>query len=925
MWEELFFIMHILPSVRKVSILRFLSTLLILCLLLLPVSAFAEPAGDYSYTYPEADSAGGDYSVPYDPLLEGSDVDPAERHADNASASSLNPFSLFALTPQMVPAEPSYPRVLLSTLHTSVDIVFSGNYCLYDTSGQPILIPESGFVYTLSYAAGKVSFSLAGAVLYSGEQFVISEHTPPNGQSNNFFSVYNTAHNSNLSYLGSLAVYATVDSTPGVYLVNRVYMEDYLCGVVPFEIGEGYGAAALQAQAVAARNYAYSAITNSASYDLLDTSTDQVYKGISSAPNSAAAVEATDKKLLTFGNAAVEVFYSASNGGITEIPSHRWTNQNILPAYIEIKADPYDLRYGQKYGSNAYLEEITIPKTGLDSAGMLKAMIKSAYSLTDTEADTIALTAVTLSADCADESHRGTYEANKGAGAYFCSHFATLTATCTGSYTKGGIGYSLNSVPISISASTLKSGFGFKNENLSAFWLVDQDGSYIVRHGRYGHGIGLSQIGARQMAAEGRSVTQILTFYYPNTALAVSPDFAGRQTLTALPALTTDSRAVIYDSYVYLRTNTGSLTLGVVKAGTAVVVTGEKDAFYSITFDGKTGYVQKSAFTPIYGSVAIANVTTSCNVRSEPSTAGGSATIIGQAPLGASYALLQANAAMGWHKISYNGQVAYVSATYARLVLNAGTVIGSYPITVTPPTGYTDLLLWVDGVAVPATNTNGVLTATVHETNAKTVVMYKLRSSGTPQEMYAWTLSYSASGGYTATPLPASMQNLLTYHGCAIRVTGNTGLRFISGINQDLRAQLLSAGIEGFRLVEYGTVVINNNSIDVYPFTKGGVAAKYGRSYWDANNDYYINITNGRIQFASVLVDIQTANYNWYYGFRPYVIVEKGDVQYTFYGGQVSRSMYHVAKQIIAAGEFAQGTAAYVFVNNIVKTVEGNT
>ncbi len=919
--------MGILPIMRKVFALkRLFSVLLISCFLTLPVPVHANTMEDFSYTYPEADSAGADYSVPYDPLLESVDIDPSDRHADNSSASLWNKFSMFSFASPMVPAEYSYPRVLLSTSRVSADIIFSGNYCLYDDSGQPVFIPESGIVYTLSYAAGKVEISIAGAVLYSGEQFVLSEHTPPSGQSYNYFSVYNTAHGSNLSYLGSLAVYAALDSTQGLYLVNRIYMEDYLCGVVPCEIGEGYGAVALQAQAVAARNYAYNAITNSNCYDLVDTATDQVYKGILSAPNSAAAVAATDKKLLTYDGTAVELFYSASNGGVTEIPSHRWTPQSILPAYIEIKADPYDLTYGKNNGSNDYLEEIAVPKTGLDSAGMLKAMIKNAYSLTDAEANTIVLTAVTLSADNADESHRSTYEANKGAGAYFCSHFSTLTATCTGTYTKGGVEYSMDATQISIGASVLENGsFGFTNTKLRCFWLVDNGSDYTVRHGRYGHGIGMSQIGARQMAAEGQSATQILTFYYPNTMLTVSDDFIGRETLTSLPVLSSDLRAVVYDSYVYLRANTGSLTLGVVKAGATVGVTGEKDAFYSIMLDGKIGYVPKAAFTPIYGSITIANVTTSCNVRSEPSTAGGSATIIGQAPLGASYALLQANVAAGWHKISYNGQVAYVSATYARLVLNAGTVIGSYQITVTPPAGYTDPVVWVDGVAVPAINVNGVLTATIHETTAKTIVMYKLRSSGTPQEMYAWTLSYSASGGYTATPLPAAMQNLLTYHGCAIRVTGNTGLRFISGINQNMRTQLLGTGIGGFRLVEYGTVVINNNSIGVYPFTKGGVAAKYGRSYWDASNDYYINITDGRIQFASVLVDIETANYNWYYGFRPYAIVEKDGIQYTFYGGQVSRSMYHVAKQIIAAGEFAPGSSAYTFVNNIITTVEGNT
>lgn len=901
---------------------------LLFCFAGVPFSTQAEGETDFSYTYPENYGGIIDPSVPYDPLLAQDGVMPENRHSENTNTPALRS-PLLRAAAQMVTANSSYPRVLLSTSHTSVDVVFFGNYCVYDTSGKPVFIPQTGAVYNFSYANGVVTVSNCSAPLYSAAQFQIKEHTPPEGKSN-YFTLYNERYGINLSYNGSLAAYAQLDGKEGVYLVNRVYMDDYLCGVVPNEIGDGFGAAALQAQAIAARNYAYKAVTSALCYDLVDTSKDQVYKGITYAPNTTAAVAATEKMLLTYQGTVVEVFYSASNGGVTEIPSHRWTAQTVIPAYIEVKTDVYDLKYSKQYGTNDYLEEVTVPKTGLDAGGALngfvKAVLKNAYALTDQEANTISLTSFALSADCADEEFRAIYVQNKGGAAEFCSHFANLTLTWAGSYTKGGSLF-VADVPASvvIPASALENSiYGFTNNKLESFWLIDNttEGTYTIRHARYGHGIGMSQIGARQMAAEGKTVFEILTFYYPNTALTVGVNFTDRETLIALPALTSRPLAVVSDTFVYTRPDTGSLQLGVARKGSALTVTGEKDDYYIVTFDGKTGYAAKSAFTLNFANISIVNVTNSCNVRSEPSSAGGSGTIVGSAALGASYALLDAYAAPGWYKIRYGTQDAYVSSWYAIPTQSMGASIPDYAITVTPPTGYTDTVLWVDGVAVPAVAVNGMLTATIHDTSAKTAILYKYYSSGAPQEMYAWTLS-NTGGGYVATPLPSAMQNLLSYHGCAIRVTGETGLRFISGINQALREQLIGAGVEGFKLLEYGTVVMGSSSMCVYPFIKGGASTNFGRSYWDSG-DRYIKIEAGRIQFASVLVGIAPQNYNSYYGFRSYAILEKGGVQYIFYGGQVARSLYYVAKQIMDANEFQPGTPAYNFVLNIITTVEGN-
>lgn len=900
----------------------------VVCLTALPNAALAQE--DYSYTYPDDYTGVIDPSVPYDPLLEPSNIPPEEWHTGNTSQSPRG-FGMFSSSGQMVPASYSYPRVLLSTSGTSVDVVFFGNYCLYDNLGQAVLTIVPRTVYTFAATGSQVALSSGGALLYSATQFDVREHTPPEGQNKNYFTLSNTAHGVNLSYYGSLSVHYN----SGLKLVNRVYIDDYLCGVVPNEIGDGFGAAALGAQAVAARNYAYNKRNLGSYYDLVDTTKDQVYKGINSAINTPAAVAATNGQILYYGSSPLQnIYYGASNGGVTELTCHRWTVDHTYPEYVEIVADPYDLKYSKNYGSNSYLEEITVTQAG-DNKGMLKAMLKNVLGLTDTEAGTIQISAVTLSADCLhninfidrEEKARNfagfqeIYREVKGSDATYCSQFSTLTAMVSGTYTIGGITYPLPSEAIAISEKILVNGnFGFKNSDLSCFWLVDHnDGTYTVRSGRYGHGIGMSQIGARQMGAEGKSAEFILTYYYPNTTLAVSSEYTPAEALTAPPTtLSNDARTVASDSFVYATANANSIRLGIAKAGSALTVTGESGDFFAVNYSVGQGYVLKTAFTPVYGKIKIVNVTTSCNVRNGPSTSYG---IIGAAPKGVEYALLDMNGAPGWYKINFNGSNGYVSANYADLVANTPDPITTYPIKVTQPAGFTDTILWVDGVPAYTTTENGMLTAEVYTNTAKTVMMYQYDSQRLPTDSYMWTLAYDATLGYTATALP-DLHDLLSYQGCAIRVMGVTGLRFISGIDENLRSQLLTtAGVGGYRLKEYGTVGINGEIVTYYPFTKGTAWTVSSISY-DSKNDISIDKQNGRIWYASVMTNIPVESYKTEQGFRAYAVLERSGVQYTFYGPQIARSLYYVAKQVMAANEFAEGTDAYAFVKGIIDAAD---
>lgn len=59
-------------------------------------------------------------------------------------------------------------------------------------------------------------------------------------------------------------------------------VEDYLLGVVPYEMSDSFPLEALKAQAVCARTYALSHLNASRAYDVVDTTNDQVFKGVDS-------------------------------------------------------------------------------------------------------------------------------------------------------------------------------------------------------------------------------------------------------------------------------------------------------------------------------------------------------------------------------------------------------------------------------------------------------------------------------------------------------------------------------------------------------------------------------------------------------------------------------------------------------------------
>uniref|UniRef100_UPI0040559DE5 N-acetylglucosaminidase n=1 Tax=Acetatifactor sp. TaxID=1872090 RepID=UPI0040559DE5 len=235
------------------------------------------------------------------------------------------------------------------------------------------------------------------------------------------------------------------------------------------------------------------------------------------------------------------------------------------------------------------------------------------------------------------------------------------------------------------------------------------------------------------------------------------------------------------------------------------------------------------------------------------------------------------------------------------------------------PEGY-DNTVYLDGVPRTADTRNGRQVVSAGDTMAQTAVVYKYNESGVPTGMYVWTLDYR-DGAYIETAQP-ELADLLTYHGFSIRITGKSGIRYKTGIATDMRQNLLTTGINGYKLVEYGTLIMNNANRDRYPMIKGGEKVLGGMSYGkDAEGnliDKIYETVNGRYRYTSVLVGLPADQYKVEYAFRGYITLEKEGKQTTIYGPVVARSIYSLAEQVLNAGTYPQGSAADAFLRKLI-------
>lgn len=345
-------------------------------------------------------------------------------------------------------------------------------------------------------------------------------------------------------YEGDLSLDIVENAIRPILTIN---VEDYLLGVVPFEMGDSFPLEALKAQAVTARTYALRKSGSSGAYDVEDTTNDQAYRGrTTSSPLSEQAVTETKGLCGVYRGALASCFYSASNGGQTELGQHVWpTDAPDAYGYMDMRDDPYDLenknsvvkRYtlqkkpGEKgIGealhqalTTAMGEQLTVLGVEADSELVRFDEIQSVEAVTPKyDGDSRLMTELrfTVKISVRDYTFRQTPSPQPAASSTpHADETPAPTATPAFSPYRKVKETVTVTLPIFTEAERAM-GLSINVSQNELITVSDIGSAFLIESRRFGHGVGMSQRGAEQMARQyGMTYEQILAFYYPGMGL----------------------------------------------------------------------------------------------------------------------------------------------------------------------------------------------------------------------------------------------------------------------------------------------------------------------------------------------------------------------------------------------------------------------
>lgn len=241
-------------------------------------------------------------------------------------------------------------------------------------------------------------------------------------------------------------------------IVNRVDMDEYLKGVLPKEMSTSFPMESLKAQALCSRSFAinnYNKFIKNG-YNLDDTTRSQVYYGKDVEEKTTnKAVEETIGQVIKYDGKVAETIFCASSGGYTVASSEAWGGNSV--PYLISQEDPYSV-HPWKYE--------------LKNSDLKKLNLSDVFS-------------VSLDYNNSNRVNNLTFSTSKGDVKIKATDFR-------------------NKIGNTIIKSTL--------------FDVNVIGNKVFVSGRgYGHGVGMSQYGAVEMAKKGSNYKEIIEFYFPGT------------------------------------------------------------------------------------------------------------------------------------------------------------------------------------------------------------------------------------------------------------------------------------------------------------------------------------------------------------------------------------------------------------------------
>jgi stage II sporulation protein D len=301
--------------------------------------------------------------------------------------------------------------------------------------------------------------------------------------SHDTFPVYIRARNgfvsiNDIQYRGDVEIH---NRGGRIWVVNICAVEEYLKGVVPCEIGRISSnlIEVAKAQAVAARTYVYAHLDQheELNFDLYADTRDQVYAGVAVEHQvTSRAIEETKREILTFKGQAIDAKYSSTCGGVTAQFSDVWTG--TTPPYLTSIICPYCKKspyytWSFKKSKKEFFMNL---RQRLEYVGIILAqneLIQDFHFMRNSQSRRVNRVTITTT--------KGAYDITN---------------------------YQIRRV------------FGDETDLKSSYFFLRPEGDSILITGRgYGHGVGMCQFGAIEMARMGKTYQDILRFYYPETEI----------------------------------------------------------------------------------------------------------------------------------------------------------------------------------------------------------------------------------------------------------------------------------------------------------------------------------------------------------------------------------------------------------------------
>ncbi|MBR0095361.1 MAG: SpoIID/LytB domain-containing protein [Synergistaceae bacterium] len=424
----------------------------------------------------------------------------------------------------------------------------SGSYAIGITSGNLTMSDAEGRIANLGDSA-TISVSNGNAVIM-GHSFLMPVRITGPG----------LLKFAGKSYRGAFLI------TQRGGLLNVVELENYLCGVLPAEVGASWHAQALRAQAITARTYVLRQSLNRAEkgYDVVDTDADQVYKGAGvETAKTNQAVSSTSGLVLTYGNELAQTYFHSDSGGYTANIKDVWGREVPylvgVPEVVNYKSpvSVWNARFSDEK-IRSVVKKVTgadigtvkeIQVSDVDEGGRAINMtfigsngtktMKASQFRINLDPRTLKSTMFTPSGGAFDANKNstagglvGTQRNPKAAQSNmtFEEDQAIAKMTAQGvftttelidmltnpdkkkSYYKTGLDRSeRQQIKIPAAKAPAMNKYGYS---------IEKKGSEFVFYGRgWGHGVGMCQWGAMAMAEQGWTAEKILMHYYPGTVI----------------------------------------------------------------------------------------------------------------------------------------------------------------------------------------------------------------------------------------------------------------------------------------------------------------------------------------------------------------------------------------------------------------------